>query len=61
MNTREDNRRQGRMNTPTPKVELVVELNSNILKTIHNIQEELQSLKEDSLNERKEQQVINEA
>ena len=49
------------MNTPTQEVELVVELNSNILKTIHNIQAELQSFREDSLNERKEQQAINEA
>ena len=61
MNTGEENNRQGRMNTPTPKGELVVELNSDILKTIHSIQAELRSLREDSLNERKEQQDINEA
>ena len=47
------------MNTPTLEEELVVELNSNILKTIHSLQEELQSLKEESMNERKEQQAIN--
>ena len=61
MNIEEDNNRKGRMNTPTPEGELVVELNSDILKTIHSVQAELWSLKEDSLNERKEQQAINEA
>ena len=61
MNTEEDKNRQGRMNTPTPEAELVVELNSNIFKTIHNLQAELRSLREDSLNERKEKQAINEA
>ena len=49
------------MNTCTPEGELMVELNSDILKTIHRLQAELQSLREDSLNERKEQQAINEA
>ena len=53
MNTEEDNSWQGRMNTPTPKEELVVELNSDILKTIHSLQVELRNLKEDSMNERK--------
>ena len=61
MNTKEDNSRQGRMNTPTPEAKLEVELNSDILKTIHSLQAELWSLREDSLNERKEQQDINEA
>ena len=59
MNTEEDHSRQGKMNTPTPEVELVVELNSDILKTIHSVQAELQSFREDSLHERKEQQAIN--
>ena len=49
------------MKTPTQKAELVVELNSDILKTIHSLQAELQSFREDSLNERNEHQVINEA
>ena len=61
MNTEENNKWQGKMNTPTPESELVVELNSDILKTIHRLQEELQSLREDSLNQRKEQQAINES
>ena len=61
MNTEEDNSRQGKMNTPTSEVELVVELNFDILKTIHSLQEDLQSFIEHSLNERKEQQAINEA
>ena len=61
MNIEEDNNWKGRMNTPTPKGELVLELNSDILKTMHSLQAELQSLREDNLNERKEQQAINEA
>ena len=40
---------------------MVVELNSDILNTIHSLQTDLQSFREDSLNERKEQQDINEA
>ena len=54
MNTEEDNSQQGRMNTPTPEGELVVELNFDILKTIHSLHVELRSIKEDSMNERKE-------
>ena len=61
MNTVEDNNRQGRMNTPTLEGELVVELNSDILKTIHSLQAELRSLQEDNMKKRKEQQAINEA
>ena len=61
MDTKEDNIQQGRMNTPTPEAELVLEMNSNILNTIHSLQAELRSLREDNLNERKEQQDINEA
>ena len=61
MNNEEDNSWKGRMNTPTPEEELVVELNSDILKTIHSVQVELWSLIEDNLNERKEHQAINEA
>ena len=41
MNSEEDNSRQGNMNTPTPEAELVVELNFDILKTIHSLQAEL--------------------
>ena len=61
MNIEGDNSRQGRMNTPTLEGELVVELNSDILKSIHSLQAELPSLREDSLNERKEHQAINES
>ena len=61
MNTEEYNSRQVRMNTPIPEGELVVLLNSDILKTIHSLQAELRSLREDSLNERKEEKAINEA
>ena len=49
------------MTTPTPEVNLVVELNSDVLKTLHSLQTELKSFIEDSLNERKEHQAINEA
>ena len=55
MNTEEVNSRLGKMNSPTMEANLVVELNFDILKTIHSLQEELQSFREDSLNERKEQ------
>ena len=55
MNTKEDNSRQGKMNTPTPEEDLVVELNFDFFKAIHSLQAELQSFIEDILNERKEQ------
>ena len=49
------------MTTPTLEVNLVVELNSDVLKTLHDLQAEMKSFKEDSLNERKEHRAINEA
>ena len=58
MNTEEDNNRQGKLNTPTQEAELVVELNSNIMKTIQSHQAQFW---DDNLNERKEHQAINEA
>ena len=61
MNTEEENSRQEEMTTPTSGVNLVVELNYDVLKTLHSLQAELKSFREDSLNERKEQQAINEA
>ena len=60
MNTEEDNNRQGNLNTPTREEELVVELNSKILKTIQCLQADLHSFKDDNMNERKEQKSINE-
>ena len=42
MNTNKDNNWKGRMNNPTQEGELVVELNSHILKTIHSLQEEFE-------------------
>ena len=60
MNTEENDNRHGKMNTPTQEAKLVVELNSDILKTIHSLQAELHNFREDSLNERKEHQAINE-
>ena len=61
MNTEEENSRQEEMTTPTPEVNVVVDLNSDVLKTLHNLQAELKIFREDSLNERNEQQDINEA
>ena len=61
MNTDSENSQQEEMTTPTLEVNLVVELNSDVLKTFHSLQAELKSFREDSLNERKEQQAINEA
>ena len=54
MNTEEENSRQEEMTTPTLEVNLVVELNFGVLKNLHSLQVELKSLREDSLNERKE-------
>ena len=61
MNTEEENSHQGKMTTPTLEAELVVELNFDVFKTLHSLQDELKSFIEDSLNERKEQQAINES
>ena len=49
------------MTTPTPEVNLVVEINYDVLKTLQSLQAELKSFIEDNLNERKEHQAINEA
>ena len=48
------------MTTPNLEVNLVVKLNSDALKNLHPLQAELKIFKEDSINERKEQQAINE-
>ena len=61
MNNEEENGHQGKMNTPTLEVELVVEIKYDVLKNLHSLQAELKSFREDSLNERKEQQDINES
>ena len=61
MNTEEENSRLEEMTTPTPEVNLVVELNYDVLKNLHSIQDGLNSFIEDGLNERKEHQAINEA
>ena len=60
MNTEKENNWQKEMTTPTLEVNLVVELNSDVLITLHNLQDEVKSFREDSLNERKEHQAINE-
>ena len=49
------------MTTPTREEELVVELNSDILKIIEGMQEDLHSFKDDNINERKKKHAINEA
>ena len=53
MNTEEEKNQQEEMTTPTLKVNLVVELNSDVLKTLYSLQVELKIFREDSLNERK--------
>ena len=50
MNTEEENSHQGKMTTPTLETELVVELNSDVLKTLHSIHSELKFFRDDSLN-----------
>ena len=60
MNTKEDNSWKGNLNTPTKEAELVVELNYDIMKTIQSLQANLQSFRDYNMNERKEQQAINE-
>ena len=61
MNTKEYNSQQGNLNCPTREEELVVELNFDLMKTIQSMQEELQSSKDENMNEIKEHQLINEA
>ena len=61
MNIEEDNNQKGNLNTPTQEEEIVVELNSDILKSIQSLQEEIQIFKDDNMNERKEKKSINEA
>ena len=50
----EENSWQVEMTILTSEVNLVVELNSDVLKNLHSPQAELKSFREDSLNERKE-------
>ena len=45
MNIEEENSRQEEMTTPTLKVNLVVELNYDVLKTLHILQAELKSFR----------------
>ena len=45
MNTEEENSREGKMTTPTPEAKLVVEIKSNVLKTLHSLQAELKSFR----------------
>ena len=61
MNMEEDNNQQGKLNTPTREEELVVELNSDILKTIQILHANLLIFKDDNMNNIKEKQTINEA
>ena len=60
MNTTEENSQQGKMTIPTLEEELLVEVNYDVLKTLHTLQTELKISREDSLNKRKEQKSINE-
>ena len=60
MNIEKYKNRQGKLNTPTQEANMVVELNYDIMKTVQSLQEELQSFRDDNMNERKEHQAINE-
>ena len=51
INIEEENSLQEEMTTPTPEVNLVVKLNFDVLKTLHSLQVELKSFREDSINE----------
>ena len=53
MNTQEENNLQEEMTTATLEVNLVVKLNSDVLKNLYSIQAELKIFREGSLNERK--------
>ena len=61
MDTEENNSQEGNLNSPTWEQELIVELNSNLMKTIQSLQGYLQSFRDDIMNERREQKEINEA
>ena len=52
MNTEEENSCQGKMTSPTLEAKLVVELNYDVLKTLHSIQAELKSFQEKYMSER---------
>ena len=54
MNTEEDNNQQRKLNTPTPKEELVVELNSDMMKIIQSLHVDLQIFRDNNLSEIKE-------
>ena len=60
MNGKEDNIQQGNMKSPTQEEELVVQLNSDLMRTIQILQAYLQSFKYDNMNERIEHKRINE-
>ena len=59
MDAEKENNRQWNLNSPTREEELVVELNSDLMKTIQSLQVDLQIFKYDNMNERKEHKEIN--
>ena len=61
METKEDNNRQGNLNSPTQEEELVVELNFDLMNTMQSLQVDIQIFKDDNMNERREKKAINEA
>ena len=54
MDVEEDNSQQGNLNSPTQEEELVVELKTDLTKTTQSLKVDLQSFKDDNMNERKE-------
>ena len=54
MDTKEDNSRQGNLNSSNREAQCVVELNSDLMKTMEIRKADLQSFKDDNMNEIKE-------
>ena len=61
MDIEENKSRQGNINSPPREEEIVVELNFDLMKNIQSLQEDLQSFKNENMNERREQKAISEA
>ena len=61
MDIEEEKNRQGNINSPTREKELMVDLNSDLMKTIQSLQVDIHSLKDDNMNERREQKKLNES
>ena len=52
MDTEDNNSQHGNLNSPPCEEEIMVELNSYLMKTIQSLQLDLQSFKDDNINKR---------